>query len=211
MSDILEEAKAHHKILVNGLPEGSSTKQLGWLIAEVERLRYENDNFAHENHSLTGDVAAVVERRAVGEKEIKSLQSQLAQRYKLENCVVSMRDGEVAISLDVKDGVLVNIGKFDRYRILPLEDFKEMEDKLAVVKTLKELQFDDLKLQIADSESLAEKLAAVEKERDNRNEWIEAQEKTWNDLKARYEKLEAETVELKEKVERQNRRLFPHE
>lgn len=38
MSDPLEEAKQHHKILMNCLPDGSYTKQLGWLIAKVESL-----------------------------------------------------------------------------------------------------------------------------------------------------------------------------
>ena len=94
MSDRLEEIKKLHK-------DGDQYWHKGfdyvrWLIAEVERLRSENDNFAHENHSLTGDVA-------VGEKEIESLRSQLEE-----------------------------------------------------TKTLKELQSDDLKLQIADSERLGD-------------------------------------------------------
>ena len=87
MSNQLEEIKSHREwAKESNVTTDRYADAVDWLIEKVERLLYENDNFAHENHSLTGDVSAERER-------IESLTNELDSKFSSEevqrlwNCI----------------------------------------------------------------------------------------------------------------------------
>ena len=96
MNNQLEEIKSHRKwAKAHEVTAQRYEDDVDWLIEELERLLYENDNFAHENHSLTGDVSAERERIEVLTKERDELEKKIRAEFALSLDALKAENAEL--------------------------------------------------------------------------------------------------------------------
>ena len=169
--DVLGEIREEIARLDVGIGSVSNLVSLAMKAAlEVERLRYDNDNFAHENDSLAGDVKAIQERKRI---EIESLTKDLEE-------VKNDRDSWKKIAEQLQD------------KWLGLEEELE-EAKAELVYSRAETQVVTESMELFENDHKKE-LEAVKKERDEANKMLIDNAKL--DAASKVLELEAENREL---------------